>query len=233
MIETRTQLALLADTEGEYREFNKRIVATQYEVLGVRMPALRGYAKRLVAHPGIESYWENGLDGELVYEEVLLYGLALAVASRKMPIEKVFERLDRLIPHFDSWAHVDVVISSFKRFARHREEVMRHFLPLKTDAGEFTKRTFVILSMDLFMDGTYLEQTLQHLAEVEQGQYYVDMAIAWAISVALVKHYESTLPLIENPVFSKFVHNKAIQKARESYRITPDRKEYLNTLKIK
>jgi hypothetical protein len=59
------------------------------------------------------------------------------------------------------------------------------------------------------------------------------MAIAWAISDALVKHYERALPVLENPVFSKFVHNKAIQKARESYRITTEQKEYLNSLKVK
>jgi 3-methyladenine DNA glycosylase AlkD len=160
-------------------------------------------------------------------------------------LDEAFRRLDALIPLFDSWAHVDVIISDFKIFNKHRDEVFAHFSPLKTDPGEFTKRTWVILLMDFFLDETHVERTLAGFAAVPQGQYYVDMALAWALSVALVKHWERTVPLLEtpqlslsssqplpqNPVFSPFVHNKAIQKARESYRIAPARKEYLNTLK--
>jgi 3-methyladenine DNA glycosylase AlkD len=86
--------------------------------------------------------------------------------------------------------------------------------------------------MDYFLDADHIDATLEHLAEVPQGQYYVDMAIAWALAEALVKQWEHTEPLLRGPVFSRWVHNKAIQKARESFRITPERKEYLNTLKI-
>ncbi len=186
----------------------------------------------------MEEYLWEGLDaagragGELFFEEVTLYGLVLAARSKKGPLEEVFSRLERLIPYFDSWAHVDVIISDFKIFARHREEVFRHILPLKTHEGEFTKRTFVIVLMDYFLDEEHIDRTLEQLTGVPQGQYYVDMAIAWALSVALVKHWDRTEPLFRTPVFSRFVHNKAIQKARESYRIAPERKEYLNTLKI-
>jgi 3-methyladenine DNA glycosylase AlkD len=162
----------------------------------------------------------------------MLYGLVLAAHAKKMPLEEVFVRLERLIPLFDRWAHVDVIISDFKIFRKHQDEVFRRFEPLKNDPGEFTRRTFVILMMDFFIDAEHIDSTLEHLAEVPQGQYYVDMAIAWAISVALVKHYDRTEPLLRRPVFSRWVHNKAIQKARESFRITPEQKEYLNELKI-
>lgn len=224
--------ALVAPNDDEYREFNKRIVATNYENLGVRTPALRKFARELAASSAAEDYLKEGLTGEIVYEEVMLYGLVLAACSRKMPLEKVFKHLDSLIPHFDSWAHVDVIISSFKIFHKHREEVFRHFAPLKTHHGEFEKRTFVILLMDFFLDAEHVDFTLEELAGVPQGQYYVDMAIAWALSVALVKRYDRAELLLRHPVFSRFVHNKAIQKARESFRITPEQKEHLNTLKI-
>ncbi len=227
-----THLRGLAD-EG-YREFNGRIAATGYEIMGVRIPDLRKYAKQLAAGPDddLVRYLDGGVGDKPFFEEAMLYGLVLAAAAnrRKMPLEEVFRRFEALVPHFDSWAHVDVVVSDFKIFAKHREEVFRRFLPLKTHPGEFTKRTFVIVLMDFFMDGEHIERTLKEFAEVEQGQYYVDMAIAWALSVALVKHWDRALPLLQNPVFSRFVHNKAIQKARESYRITPEQKEHLNTL---
>lgn len=224
--------ALVVPGDDEYREFNKRIVATGREVLGVRTPALRRLAREIANGPEAQEYLWEGVGADPVYEEVMLYGLVLAARARKMPLEEVFVRLERLITYFDSWAHVDVIISDFKIFRKHREEVFARFTPLKNHPGEFEKRTFVILLMDYFMDADWVDRTLEELVGVPQGQYYVDMAIAWAVSVALVKHYERTELLLRRPVFSRFVHNKAIQKARESFRITPEQKEYLKSLKV-
>jgi 3-methyladenine DNA glycosylase AlkD len=232
MTNVLNRLQALADPGEEFRDFSKRIVATNYEILGVRTPALRKLAKEIAAGPDAEEYLWDGPGTEPVYEEVMLYGLVLAARSRNMALEELFTRLERLIPYFDSWAHVDLIISDLKLFARHRDEVFRRFAPLKTHPGEFEKRTFVIMLMDHFLDAEHVDFTLAEMSGVPQGQYYVDMALAWALSVALVKHWDRTEPLLREPVFSRFVHNKAIQKARESYRIAPEQKEYLNTLKI-
>ena len=222
------KLHALADSD--YKAFNRKIVPTDYEMLGVRMPALKKLAKEVAASPHVGEY----LDGAAfdTYEHVLLYGLVLA-NRKKIALDDLFRYLDPLIGRFDNWAHVDTLISAFKAFEKHPDEVLAHFLPLKTHEGEFTKRVFVILLMDFYLDDAHLESTLRHLTDVPQGQYYVDMAIAWALSVALVKFYDRTVPLLEQPTFTKFVHNKAIQKARESFRIAPETKEYLNDLKIK
>ncbi len=224
--------ALVLPGDDEYREFNGRVVATNYKLLGVRTPALRKLAKEIATGPDAEEYLWEGVGADPVYEQVMLYGLVLAARARRMSLEEVFTRLERLVPYFDSWAHVDVIISDFKIFARHREEIFARFSPLKNHPGEFEKRTFVILLMDYFLDAEQIDRTLEELAGVPQGQYYVDMAIAWALSVALVKHYERTELLLRRPVFTRFVHNKAIQKARESFRITPEQKEYLKSLKV-
>ena len=223
---------LILPGDDEYREFNRRIVATGREMLGVRTPALRKFARELAAGPRAMEYLWEGVGPDPLYEQVMLYGMVLAARARKMPLEEVFTRLERLIPYFDSWAHVDVIISDFKLFRHHRDEVFARFAPLKHHAGEFEKRTFVILHMDYGLDADRIDTTLEQLAEVPQGQYYVDMAIAWALSVALVKHYDRTELLLRRPVFSRFVHNKAIQKARESFRITPEQKEHLKSLKV-
>jgi 3-methyladenine DNA glycosylase AlkD len=224
------KLHALADSAC--KAFNEKIVPTGYEVLGVRMPALKKLAREVATYPDVES-WLNGARFD-TYEHVLLYGLVLG-SMKKMPLATIFHYLDPLIGRFDNWAHVDTLISTsvFGIFRRHPDEVFAHFLPLKTHDGEFTKRVFVILAMDFYLDDEHIETTLQHLSEVPQGQYYVDMAIAWALSVGLVKFYDRTIPLLEKPTFSKFVHNKAIQKARESFRIPPQTKAYLNGLKIK
>jgi len=221
---------LQALSESDYKVFNEKLIPTNYEILGIRMPAMKKLAKELIANPEIENYLIN--TEYTTYEHILLYGLVLG-QIKNMPLETIFQNLDPLILKFDNWAHVDTIISSLKIFRKYQDEVLTHFLPLKTHEGEFTKRTFVILLMDYFMDEKYINATLKHLFEIPQGQYYVDMAIAWAISVGLIKFYDNTLPILEQKTFSKFVHNKAIQKARESYRITPDKKELLNSLKIK
>lgn len=228
----RERLQALADPGEEFREFSRRILATDYPILGVRMPMLRQFAREIAAGPDVEEYLWEGPGAEPVYEEVILYGLVLAARSRKMALEEVLMRFERLVPLFDCWAHVDVIVSDMKVFARHRDEVLRRFEPLKKHPGEFEKRTFAVLLMDFFLDDEYVDRALKELREVPQGQYYVDMAIAWALSVALVKHYDRTEPLLREPIFSRFVHNKAIQKARESRRITPEQKAYLNTFKI-
>lgn len=220
----------LSLSESDYKQFNERIIPTNYPIMGIRMPALKALAKELSRHPEVMSYLDNA--EFTYYEHVLLYGLVLGQV-KDLTLETVFEYFDALILKFDNWAHVDTLVSAIKIFRKHPDEVLAHFLPLKTHEGEFTKRTFVIVLMDYFINDTYIDQTLKHLTEVPQGQYYVDMAIAWALSVGLVKYFDRTLPLLEQPVFTRFVHNKAIQKARESYRISPEKKELLNQLKVK
>ena len=216
--------------DSDYKAFNQKIIPTGYEVLGVRMPALKRLAREIAAWPEVESWLDRAEFP--TYEHVLLYGLVLA-NMKKWPLERVFRYLDPLIERFDNWAHVDTLISAFKIFARYPDEVFAHFLPLKTDEREFSKRVFVILLMDFYLDEAHVGETLRHFTQVPQGQYYVDMAIAWALSVALVKFYDRTVPLIEKRVFTKFVHNKAIQKARESFRVPQETKSYLNSLKIR
>lgn len=221
---------LLSLAETDYKAFNEKLIPTNYEIRGIRIPALRKLAKELSKNPEIEGYLKNATF--TTYEHVLIYGLTLA-NLRKLPLEIVFGYLDPLIQKFDNWAHVDVLTSDFTIFKKYPEEVLTHYLPLKNDEGEFTKRFFVILLLCFYMDEKNIDTTLQHLSGVPQGQYYVDMAIAWTLSVGLVKFYDKTLSYLEQRCFTKFVHNKAIQKARESYRITPETKEFLSAMKIK
>lgn len=221
------QLRELAETN--YKQFNQKIIPTNYEIQGIRMPALKKLAKEIAISSELTTYLYNA---ELTtYEQILLYGLVLG-QIKKPQLETIFHYLDPLILKFDNWAHVDTIISSLKIFKKYPQEVLAHFLPYKTHEGEFTKRVFVIILMDYFMTDTHIDASLKHMSEVPQGQYYVDMAIAWAISVGLIKYYDKTLPYLQQKTFSKFVHNKAIQKARESYRIPLSIKEELNKMKI-
>lgn len=222
------ELEALAETD--YKAFNSKIIQTNYLMQGIRIPALRALAKKLAKESDVSAYLDNpDLD---TYEQVILYGMTLSNV-KKLSLDEVFGYLDPLILKFDNWAHVDCVTSEFKSFKKNPDEVLKQYLPLRKDEGEFTKRFFVILLLSFYINDEYIDRVLTHLTEVPQGQYYVDMAIAWTLSVGLVKYYDKTLPLLQQQTFSKFVHNKAIQKARESYRVSPETKEFLNGLKVK
>lgn len=227
---TEIDQQLQALSESDYKAFNEKLIPTKYAIRGIRMPALKKLAKEISKKEGVELYLENA--EFTTYEHVLLYGLVLGNMT-KLPLGSVFNYLDPLILRFDNWAHVDTITAAFSIFKKYQDEVLNHFLSLKDDEGEFTKRFFVILLLCYYMDEQHIDKTLQLLSEVPQGQYYVDMALAWALSVGLVKHYDKTLPYLKKQGYSKFVHNKAIQKARESFRISPEKKEILNGMKIK
>ncbi|MCD8042878.1 MAG: DNA alkylation repair protein [Tannerellaceae bacterium] len=227
---TQITQQLHALAESDYKAFNTKLIPTNYQILGIRMPALKKLAKEIAAGADVECYLKNA--EYTTYEHILLYGLVVGQVKNLSP-EKLFHYLHPLILRFDNWAHVDTLISFPKAFKKYPDEMLKFFLPFKTHEGEFTKRTFVIFLMDHCMNETHIDNTLKHLAEVPQGQYYVDMAIAWALSNGLIKFYDKTIPYLEQRIFSKFVHNKAIQKARESFRVTPEVKEFLKGMKIK
>lgn len=220
---------LLSMADKNYKQFSDKLITTQYDMLGIRIPNLRKLAKQLSADPKIWAFL-NRTDFPS-HEHVMLYGFTLA-NLKKIDMEVLFTYLDRVIPRLDNWAQVDAITSSLKIIKRYPDETLQHFLPLKQDEGEFTKRFFVILLLCHYMDERHIHSTLRHLSEIPQGQYYVDMAISWAISVGLVKFFSETLPYLQKKKFSPWVHNKAIQKARESYRIAPEIKSLLNEMKV-
>ena len=231
-IKENIDFQLKALAEEKYRFFNQKIVPTRYELLGVRMPSLKKLAKELSTDNEIEVYLKNALKSEdQSYEHIILYGLILG-ELKNISIETLFTYLDPLIYKFDNWAHVDSVVSALKIFKKSPDEAFSHFLPLKEHNGEFTKRFFVIFMMDYLMDATHIDATLKHLSQVRQGQYYVDMGIAWALSNGLVKFYDKTVRYLENRSFSEFVHNKTIQKACDSFRIASVTKGLLKNMKI-
>lgn len=218
---------LIESADGKYKAFNDPIVNCEYPTLGVRTPIV----KKLAASVDLADR-DNVLDGffkddDLSYDTVLFAG---CLAAKKGDYEKTRAYLTRMIPMFKSWAHVDCVVPCL-RWAD-KDVFLTDFSYLLDCDGQYEVRTYII-----FLFGCLTEEridfVLKTLRSVEYGRYYVDMAAAWLLAECLVKFYDKTLKLFETPVFPVFVHNKAIQKARESFRISPDVKAYLNTLKIK
>lgn len=219
--------ALQAEIDPDYKAFNDRIVNSSYPTLGVRSPALKKIIKAIDLNARDDVLAEFYSRGEHTYEEILVAG---CLAARKGDYRKTCEHLRRIIPLFGSWAHTDCVAPYLDWVDP--DKFLRDFEYLLDCDGQYEVRMYIIYLFDCLTDER-IDNVLDTLKRVKYGAYYVDMGAAWLLAECLIKFYDKTLPLFTSVTFPKFVHNKALQKARESYRISPETKAYLNTLKIK
>lgn len=221
--------ALFAAADKKYDDFNNPIVNSEYKTIGVRTPVIKKLAKSVPIIKRDEVLADFFRDGDKTYETVLFAG---CLAARREYYAVTRECLSRIVPLFGSWAHVDCVAPCL-RWAD-PDALWHDFRYLLDCKGQYEKRFYIMIMFDCCLNDEYIDKILETLKyEVKYGDYYVDMAAAWLLAECLVKFYDKTIALFTSPVFPKFVHNKALQKARESYRIAPETKVYLNTLKIK
>lgn len=218
---------LRAWTDDKYKDFNNPIINSSYPSLGVRTPDMRAIAKAVPLGLRDDVLNEFFAQDSHYYDDICVAGY---LAARKGDYEKTREYIKKLIPLFGSWAHVDTVIPGLDWVDR--TTLLNDFEYLLDCDGQYEVRSYVIMLFDCLTDDR-IDFVLDKIRTVRTGEYYIDMALAWLIAECLVKYYDKTLPLVESKTLPKFVQNKGIQKARESFRVTPERKAYLNSLKIK
>lgn len=221
----RKKLEELADEE--YRKFHTGLCPKSSEILGVRVPILRNFAKEIVKEGNIEEYLENALDNS--YEEILLQGMVLGLW--KTNIENFSKYLERFIPKINSWAVCDVSVAGFK-ITKKNMEYMWNFLQkyLKLNK-EFELRFAIVMLLDFYITDEYIDKVLQILNNIKNDEYYVKMAIAWTIQVAFVKFPNETMKLLKNNKIDDWTYNKALQKIIESYRVDENTKNEIRKMK--
>lgn len=167
--------------------------------------------------------------GDREYEMTLFVGL---LAARKGDYAATREYLKALVPEFDSWAHPDVIVPCLRW--TDINSLFRDFDYLLGCEGQYEVRTYIIMLLTRALDAEHIDFALDALdRRVRYGMYYVDMAAAWCLAEALARQYDKTLEFIKGKTLPAFVYNKAIQKARESFRITDAQKSELFELRIK
>ena len=222
--EIREKLSSLQDLK--YREMQVRIIPSvkPESIIGVRTPELRKMAKELAQSREIGVFLEN-LPHKF-FEENQLHAF---IVSGMKDYRECLGALNRFLPYVDNWATCDQM--SPRVFKKHRPELMESIRGWLGSVETYTIRFGIGMLMEHYLDEDYDPACPEMVAAVRSEEYYVNMMIAWYFATALAKQYEAVLPFITEHRLDTWTHNKAIQKAIESFRITPEQKEYLKSLK--
>lgn len=224
--EIRNELFKMQDVA--YRDFNSKLIPTLDKSLfiGVRTPELRKYAKQLAKREDIEEFLHS-LPHKYFDENQLHAFIVSEIKDFKSCVDKVNE----FLPYIDNWATCDQL--SPKVFKKHHKELIAYIKEWLESDRVYTVRFGIGMLMEHFLDEDFDIIYPEMVSKIRSDEYYVNMMIAWYFATALAKQYESILPFIEKRSLDIWTHNKAIQKAVESLRISDEKKEYLKSLKIK
>lgn len=217
------QKTLLSMGEESYREFSSKLMPTveKSKVIGIRIPILRKYAKSL------ENY--EAFLQELPHTYFEENNLHAFLIEREKDFDRCVEKLDAFLPYVDNWATCDSMKP--KVLKKEPEKLLLYIEKWINAKDVYTVRYAINLLMSFYLDELFDKKYLQMVAEVGSDAYYINMMRAWYFATALAKQYEEALPYIENRKLDAFTHQKTIQKAIESLRITKEQKAYLKTLK--
>lgn len=225
-VEQRVRERLFAAQDLKYRDFQCRLMPTVRPdtVIGVRTPTLRALARELASDPEIgrflqdlphRYYDENNLHGFLI-SAIQDYGEAVAA-------------VEAFLPQVDNWATCDLMRP--KAFQKRPPELPAAIRRWLASGQTYTVRFGMEMLMSLYLDEAFLPEYPRWVADVRSEEYYVNMMIAWYFATALAKRWEAVLPYLTEEQLDVWTHNKTIQKAVESERITDAQKTYLRTLK--
>lgn len=227
---TLIQTKLFSFEDKGYKDFNKKLIPNIDEntMIGIRMPLLRKFAKEFFkAEPELVSAFMKELPHKY-FEENNLHCFFI---ENVKDFDTALKETENFLPYIDNWATCDSF--SPKLFKVHHEEIYKKILVWIKSRHTYTVRYAVGLLLSNYLDKLFKLEMLDLVCEIKSEEYYVNMMRAWYFSIALVKQYKEALPYIENKKLDTFTHNKAIQKAIESYQIPKEVKEFLRCLKIK
>lgn len=225
--EIRKKIMELSDEK--YKKFHSSLCPNNDNIIGVRVPILRNFAKELLKEIDWKYYLENAWNE--YYEEVMLQGMIIGLVSKKENIGEFIQYIDNFIPKIDNWAVCDIFCAGLKVTEKNLEYMWNYIQKyIKTDK-EFEIRFAVVMMLDYFIKKDYIDEVLKILDSIKSKEYYVQMAIAWTISIAFIKFEDKTMSYLNNNSLDDFTYNKSIQKIIESYRVDEKIKEKLKKMK--
>lgn len=221
------QKYLLSQADEKYRDFTLPLIPNINEksFIGVRLPIIKKYAKELDAKDKEEFLKELP---HRYHEENLLHAYIL---SSMKDYDEFIICVDNFLPFVNNWAVCDSICNKY--LVKHLDKLIKKIYDWLTSQQIYRVRYAIKCLMNYYLGEDFKEEHLQKIREVKLNDYYVEMMIAWYLATGLAKNYDSFIKSIEKKWFNKFIHNKAIQKAVESYRVSGEHKTYLKSLKIR
>ena len=225
---TNVQTRLFELQDLKYRDFHAKLMPTvnKEKIIGVRTPALRVFAKKYGKTDEAKEYLQ--MLPHQYYEENNLHGLLI---EQIKDYDTCLEELERFLPYIDNWATCDML--AVKVVKKHQDTFIDEVYRWMESDHAYTIRFGISMLMRYYLEDAFQMEYPEKVAQIRSEEYYVNMMRAWYFATALAKQYDKILPFIEKQKLDVWTHNKTIQKAIESYRITPEQKEYLRGLKIK
>lgn len=219
-------LFLQNSANNKLGNFNKKLIKTSYEILGLSIPFMRSISKETIKNKFVKNILTKS--DFVYYEEVMIYGFVLA--NIKINEQERLELINKFLNYIDNWAICDSFCASLKVVKKHKEEYLLVIEKFLRSSEVYTVRTGINLLMDYFLDETDNHKYLMMVSEVKIQEYYVEMSKAWFFATSLAKHFQETYDFIikNKSKFSESELKKIISKCRDSYRISSE-----NKIKIK
>lgn len=212
--------------EGDYKAFNSKIIPTKQTVLGVRLPILRKMAKWIAKEEAIKFIQ---LDKQNIYEMVMLEGMVLSYMDKSF--NELLPFMERFLKKVDNWAQIDSTVCDFRNIVKEKEDILSAVRKWLKSDKEFVVRAGLIMLLTHYVDKENLKMIFKLSQSLTHTGYYVHMGNAWLISVCMVKFPAETIIFFKNNMLDNKTHNKAIQKSRESCRVSNEHKTIINELK--
>lgn len=222
---TNIQEYLLSQADQKYRGFTLPLIPNIDEktVIGVRLPIIKKYAKELSSNDKEEFL--NDLPHQY-HEENILHALIL---SNIKDYDGFMRRIDIFLPYVSNWAVCDAICNKY--LLKHLNKLIKEVYAWLKSKEIYRVRYAVKCLMSYYLGDEFKEEHLHRVEKVKLEDYYVKMMVAWYLATGLAKNYDAFIKAIEEQRFDKITHNKAIQKAAESYRVSEEHKVYLKSLR--
>lgn len=226
MILQSIQQRLFELQDKDYADFQSKLIPTldREQFIGVRVPVLRNLAKEIAKEKVTQGFLEQ-LPHQY-YDENILHAILL---SEIKEYDRAIIAVERFLPYIDNWAVCDIL--SPKIFKKNRANLFNKIQSYLKSKHIYSCRFAVVMLMNHYLDENFKEEYLTLPSTIKSEEYYVNMALAWFYATALAKQWDATIPYLIEQRLPLWVHNKTLQKSRESFRITAEQKAYLKTLK--
>lgn len=203
----------------KYRDFQKKLLETKYEYIGVRIPILRNLSIKYISYiDEIEM---------ITFEEVVLKGLMI---GKIKDIDKSIIYIKEFIPYIDSWAICDTFVSSLKITLKNKGKMFNFIIEYKDSKKEYEIRFLLVMLLNYYIEDKYMDKIFEIVEYIDKNKYYVKMAVAWLLSICYIKKSDITINYLKNNTLDDFTLRKTISKINDSYRVDKQEKEYLKKI---